>query len=344
MHKKKSGFSLAEMLVVVLVTSCIAVAASSFVIKKNKTLTLRPERGKYECYYKNGVLRQIYSINGKVTQEKSVGATCDFNPTLAANADFIAFTAIGGGGGGAFVPVPNTYDDPRSSSSASSGVAAYLNSPDWIREEQAKGVKVKSWTQNLKYTRLMEGRGGGSGEVQTLYLVRPGFKRCSATVGSGGAAGTSTSVGADPGAPTTVSCDGSIVLRAVGGTGGNEYSVSALLMDGMALSEFEEPKGSGNYIHPTKPGGTGEASGYMIDVDSARKNQSATDFVTDYGYGGKGGGGTIKTRSAAQTRSYVTEANNTVSKNIAIQSGKNNGANTSTPPQPGKPGAFVATW
>ncbi len=346
MKRSKSAFSLAEMLLVVVMVGCIAVAASSFVIKKNKNQTTKQKHGRYECYYNGqpGQLMQRYTINGVASTPTSAGSTCTFNPTVIGDANFVAITAIGGGGGGAWAPAPVRYNVANNSSANLVGVNAFASAPDWLSDIAATlptGVTISSWSQNLWYTTLTEGRGGGAGEMRTVYLTRPGAQTYTATVGRGGAAATSSASPSTFGSGTTVTCNGRTIVSAIGGRGSNEYSSIPLLMDGMDSFNNGAP--------PNKPGGDGGSSGYVADDTAARGN---VNTITDYGYGGRGGGSTINRRSEAVTRTYTTSAGGSGNKNVSINSGKNgapntNSVSTTTPPQnpqPGKTGAFIVTW
>lgn len=500
----KLAFSIAEMLIVVVILSVIAVAVTPFAVKKKTPRTIKPERGRYECFYdSSGALVQRYTKAGKIVEEATV-SQCNFDPKQADGSDFIAISAIGGGGGGAYAPEPSTYEDKRPKpgepatleiigATSGSGSFQLQNAPQWVRDEASttgisaditlsgsggkggtgngmppyyggggglacagcagtgsticaelcprscftepktrggagsagagttvRGIHLTlgdnvscesgngatlrvngttiahcpdgddggdatptndgatrlspscsnsstrgggargggggfglywstectpeatgdpgddgipgsctrsgggtlTWSQTLKYKRLTEGRGGGAGETNTAYLIRPYPTSCTATIGKGGSAGTSVRA-ADFGLPTKVTCGG-LTLEARGGIGSNEYRVWPLLMDGMANQET------------TKAGGVGEASNYAA-------NEKLPSAVINYGYGGKGTGSIINTKSATQYRTY-----NGTSHNIPADSSKNTGADTNTePPLPaegGRTGAFVVIW
>ncbi len=140
-RKHLPGFSVAEMLLVLLIISFLILAMPPLVHKKVEKQITRGEHGRYECWMtQDGELREFYStekdgyttsdssaknytetvvLNGK---EKPVGhkvSACEFDPTEhAPNAAYFLFQATGGGGGGSYAPY-NPYDTMYKSTSYS---------------------------------------------------------------------------------------------------------------------------------------------------------------------------------------------------------------------------------
>ena len=124
--QNRDGFSVAEMLMVLLIISFLILAIPPLVHKKVEKRVNRGEHGRYECWVTtNGEVREYYAtekngiedpdyINaaeggtekeplGKVIGTVAGGARCKFDPaTKAPNAAYFTFQAIGGGGGGSY--------------------------------------------------------------------------------------------------------------------------------------------------------------------------------------------------------------------------------------------------
>lgn len=99
-RKKQKGFSLVELMMLLLVSSLIIAALVPVVTKKHFRLPSTVIHGAYMCYYKNGELWEA-KWSGK-TQQKVVfdrpTDQCVFVPPQ--KAAFFQISAIGGGGGG----------------------------------------------------------------------------------------------------------------------------------------------------------------------------------------------------------------------------------------------------
>ena len=93
---KFHGFSMAEMLVVLLIMSFIAIGVPLIHFKKAELKTKRSIHGRYECYYNGGALTQ-YSVNEDgVEQGPDAVTECRFAPPKSAI--FFMVHAVGGGG------------------------------------------------------------------------------------------------------------------------------------------------------------------------------------------------------------------------------------------------------
>lgn len=101
---KKSGFTLAEMLVVMLIISIIAAASVPLAHKRFKVKKDKVVHGKYECFYKDvsgtpTLWERRFSSGRQIFDRAAVGGECHFEPEEKAT--FYIVQAIGGGGGGA---------------------------------------------------------------------------------------------------------------------------------------------------------------------------------------------------------------------------------------------------
>lgn len=122
LKNKKGAFSVAEMLMVLLILSFLILALPPIVHKKVEKRIIRGEHGRYECWIdpNNGQTYEYYATEkngiapGYTATGKVVDA-CRFSPKeQAPNAAYFSFQAIGGGAGGTYPPYdPNntTYRD-----------------------------------------------------------------------------------------------------------------------------------------------------------------------------------------------------------------------------------------
>ena len=107
-NKKLAAFSLAEMLLVLLIMSFLSVAIAPFVTKKVKKDTLRQPHGRFECFWDGDRLVQykVLESGTGVEEDRTATGYCEFEP--AARATFYLVQGVGGGGGGAFAALaPN---------------------------------------------------------------------------------------------------------------------------------------------------------------------------------------------------------------------------------------------
>lgn len=97
----KGGFSMAEMLVVMLVLTIVFLAATPLMVRRVKKETTKPEHGSFECYYdENDVLHQVQrDENAHVISESTpADGTCTFTPKRGTM--FFIINAVGGGSPG----------------------------------------------------------------------------------------------------------------------------------------------------------------------------------------------------------------------------------------------------
>lgn len=197
----KGGFSLAEMLLVLMILSFLTIAMAPFVVKKVNKKTARAPHGRYECYIDETTgktMQYLANENGAVTGPVEVAA-CTFSTPKKAS--FFIVQAIGAGAGGTFVPVAPTIetaeDTGKVSFSMDGGTGNYnlstscraTNSdgettttdqscPDWV---------ARAWQLNPPTTTVnfcSAGGKGGAGNCET-YAGFGAQTACGGTGGSG---------------------------------------------------------------------------------------------------------------------------------------------------------------
>lgn len=98
-NKKNSGFSLLEAVVVMLIVSIFIAAVANVIPKKAKKKVASEAHGRFECYYKNGVLYQQTFTEHTTTGPKAVsGTSCVFQTPYYAK--YVIIDAVGAGGAG----------------------------------------------------------------------------------------------------------------------------------------------------------------------------------------------------------------------------------------------------
>ncbi len=113
----KTGFSVAEMLIVLLILSFLILALPPLVHKKVEKRVTRGDHGRYECWRdpETGDLMEFYATEKSGADAAYVDAAgnpigkvvteCKFNPEeMAPNAAYFSFQAVGGGSGGTYPP------------------------------------------------------------------------------------------------------------------------------------------------------------------------------------------------------------------------------------------------
>lgn len=115
----KTGFSVAEMLIVLLILSFLILALPPLVHKKVEKRVTRGDHGRYECWRDpdTGELMEFYATEkagadpkyldaaGNPIGAPAEGGQCKFNPEeMAPNAAYFSFQAVGGGSGGTYPP------------------------------------------------------------------------------------------------------------------------------------------------------------------------------------------------------------------------------------------------
>lgn len=99
-----SGFSLVEMMLLLVITSLMLASGVTVISKKHVKVPKIAMHGAYMCYYKNGQLHQeqyVGSNLAKKIMDEDAGTECKFKPPSRASYLYIQATAGGGGGGDA---------------------------------------------------------------------------------------------------------------------------------------------------------------------------------------------------------------------------------------------------
>lgn len=98
--KKHKAFSVAEMLVVMLILAIVILAMTPVAVKRVKKEPANPDHGSFECFYDGGTLRQrTRNEQGTIISQSSGGTACSFAPKRGVM--FLTVNAIGGGSPGA---------------------------------------------------------------------------------------------------------------------------------------------------------------------------------------------------------------------------------------------------
>lgn len=149
----RKGFSLAEMLIVLLIISFLVLAMPPIVHKKVQKRITRGEHGRYECWvspqdmtvdgvtYQKGKTYEYYATEkngpcadcGAKNSPKGyipTGGQCTFKPKeMAPNAAYFSFNVIGGGAGGSYAPYDPSdkmYKDLEATLSANVRLGKYV--------------------------------------------------------------------------------------------------------------------------------------------------------------------------------------------------------------------------
>ena len=221
------GFSMAEMLVVMLIMSFIAIGIPAIHFKKTELKTKRSLHGRYECYYNGNTLMQ-YQVNEEGAEDGPRAVTeCSFIPPR--NAIFFLIHAVGGGGGASTAAggivvsnlvETNEYRTPN-------------DFPEWVRDVQGKNQlpdvesvpPVYRTERSGPYAQVTYGKSGEAGKTMSIFFPRLNGVEIKMTPGKGGAKGAQ-------GEKTVVKFNDDTVIEAEGGAGGTGSGVYPLWLDG----------------------------------------------------------------------------------------------------------------
>lgn len=152
----KSGFTLAEMLVVVLIISIIAAASIPLAHKRFKINKDKIVHGRYECYYNGASLHEVIFKSGKLIKDEDV-SSCKFEPDKKAT--YFIVQAIGGGGGGAYSGLPPS----RVAATRSTGVITPGTPTSTNQSYDSAWLSSALTSINITVTGTAYGGGGGGG-------------------------------------------------------------------------------------------------------------------------------------------------------------------------------------
>ena len=237
-YRYKKGYTLAEMLMVLVIFSLMMIALPPLTRKMFKVNTVAKAHGRFECYYNNNNHVIQYEISEKgsstYTDRTSAGYDyCEFIPP--SNSVYTMIHAVGGGGAGY---VLNSSNADENMSVGEKEALSYLYYsvaslwPEWFKyvinnkgNLTFDGDKFEVF-KTYRYVSLPYGAAGKAGEKISMFFPRlkgvtirmyPGVGGAKATSYGAGGNGTSTVVKfkyADNNSYSTV-------MEAHGGTGGN---------------------------------------------------------------------------------------------------------------------------
>lgn len=257
------GYTLAEMLMVMLIVSLMILALPPVTKKIYKERTTRGAHGRFECY-RNAAnqIVQASSMEGGITNAPEVVDKCTFKvPTTSI---YVLIHAVGGGGGGAYVT-----QNPTDTSTTYTATDYYGNSAphlfsDWVKElREKRGYQFpNNTTENMSNTavvtvnvaEMMFGYGGLQGERISMFFSKlDSSQKIEMIPGEAGFAGTSTTDykgkdGTDTvvnfieeekdeasGVVTTTTIE---LIRAKGGMGGGVAGAAKTWLYGGAPSDY----------------------------------------------------------------------------------------------------------
>lgn len=335
------GFSMAEMLVVMLIMSFIVIGIPAIHFKKTELKTKRSSHGRYECYYDGSTLKEYYINEKGVKTGPSAVTECKFSPPK--NAIYFLIHAVGGGGGAANVAGSIIVNNKTESSS----FRTPNDFPEWLRDVQGQGElpevssspPVYNATRSGSYATVTYGKSGGAGKTVSIFFPRLTGVEIIMVPGKGGAKG-------QPGEKTNVKfklSDGSIVniIEAEGGTAGTGSGAFPLWLDGAgAMCSVKE-------LVDRKFNQADFVTNIEMDEDTEMTTQLTADSVLA-GSGGAGAygvytgtGNVTYTVNGTDVSAYVRKTtcdSPTLCDNDVAPSGG------SCPAQAGRNGAVVILW
>ncbi len=266
MDKKTVGYTMAEVLLVLLIFSIMMLSLPPIAKKMYKTDTMSKKHGRFECYYnKLGVLTQYRVVDGEdPIIEPAPNGICEFAPP--SNSIYTMIHAVGGGGAGYNLnaPLADAADITATSYVSLSSAALW---PEWFRyimdNRASLGLAFDSNSYEIKKffksQSIPYGVSGSAGEKVSMFFPRLRNVTIYARPGAGGQ--TVTSGQGNNGGNTLVwfkytgEADMTEVINAAGGQGGNilarysaalaggdstDFGVGKFTAVGMHSSNFED--------------------------------------------------------------------------------------------------------
>lgn len=200
---KKSGFSLFEACVVMLVVSIFMAVSATVIPKKNKPKAEADGHGRFECYYIGGKLYQ-QMFQGTSSAGLSEVSECRFNPPVYAK--YIVINAVGGGAGGS----GGNGGEPGGfySSFHTAARAAFVMVPGKGGSSGRDGSSTAVYYEDDRSEPLVVAEGGKSNR-ELRDTTASDIKQCAITEGS--STGNTTTSDGQPMTGTNIAC-GSIPL------------------------------------------------------------------------------------------------------------------------------------
>ena len=346
---KFHGFSMAEMLVVLLIMSFIAIGVPLIHFKKAELKTKRSIHGRYECYYNGGALTQ-YSVNEDgVEQGPDAVTECRFAPPKSAI--FFMVHAVGGGGGASSATSSTTGGN---NTDGGEYLASQVNTfPQWAKDAQAAGYLKEPMEAPYTISRtgsqytFIYGKSGTAGETMSMFFPNLSNIQIVMRPGNGGAlegSGTQTEVDFYRTDPNNAEAGAELIttITAAGGEGGSGSGQMTLWMDGDGpLCEIKEKED-----RQFNQADFGE----NIELDTDTNMESS--FSAELRLAGSGGAGAY-TKASAGTVSYSINGTNipsnvvkkpTCDEPLECEEGVVADGGNNCPAQTGKDGAVVILW
>lgn len=155
-----NAFSLAEMLLVLLILSFLSIGIAPFAVKKVAKKSGRAQHGRFECFWQGDTLMQytVYENGISNGPNPAPGNKCSF--TTPEKAAFFIIQAIGGGGGGAYISrEPEIFTasdnghvemDPLQISATSPSMSGSYNlDANCVKAGTSGKVACDSWLRNV---------------------------------------------------------------------------------------------------------------------------------------------------------------------------------------------------
>ena len=229
LNNKRIAFSLAEMLLVMVILVVMMLALPPFTKKMFEVKVIDKPHGRYECYYdQNNNLMEYYANEGEEEHEPKEVESCSFHPPN--NTLYIMIHAVGGGGAGTDITedLADAEDKYAISYLSYSAIGLWPEWFNYVMQHNKDKIVIgetdsDSFETRKMYTeqKLPYGIGGEPGERISMFF--PSLKSDITITMSPGLGGIS----GDNGNPTTVSFKYSDsdnpheVINAQGGIGGS---------------------------------------------------------------------------------------------------------------------------
>ena len=338
---KIAGFSIAEMLVVMLIMSFIVIGVPAIHFKKNEVKTKRSLHGRFECYYNGNTLMSYYANEEGASETLTVGgAGCTFTPPK--NAVYLLIHAVGGGGGASNYAGGKTVT-PKTETNTYTRANDF---PQWLRDVQGSGhlpvptsvppsyvAKRQGYYATINY-----GNAGQPGKTQSIFFPKLTNVEITMFPGKGGALG-------QPGETTIVRFNGEAIpiLEAEGGSAGSGSGQYPMWLDGRgSICQVKELEGRKqnlpDFTESIEMDENTEMHSQLTDVQAGSGGAGAygnitTDYTVTY---------TVKAGGVA-TEENVSNFVNKITCDNPSQCDDGTTSDTCTA-QAGKNGAVVILW
>lgn len=180
--KIKKGFTLAEMMVVLLIMSIVAAAMTPLITRKHRQLPNNTTHGRWECYYSGGQLYQKTTTSSGSSTTTAVSSSCQFTPSKKAEYFIIQAVSGGGGGAGTVATIPaygvtNGARNTETSTTATADIATLDTTTDkyTVTNPFSSVFKVSDAEYQSKVldefrlSFLATGGGGGASAIGSLH-------------------------------------------------------------------------------------------------------------------------------------------------------------------------------